>query len=136
VRIQRNDPDGIFYPVPGLYSQIVEASGADLIFIAGTLAYLPDGSLPETLAEQATAVLDNIRRSLDAARLEPSDVVKITIFTTDMQRFLTEVLDQVFSFFGDARPASTLVEISRLANPNMMLEIELFAARGKERADG
>lgn len=132
--IERSDPPGLFYPVPGLYSQVTESRDRDLVFIAGTLAYRLDGSLPETLAEQAAVAVENIETTLRASGLAPSDVLKITIYTTDMQAFLETALERVFGFFGDERPASTLVEISRLANPDMMVEIELVAAR--RRTDG
>ena len=63
---------------------------------------------------------------LAAAGATPADVVKVTVFLTDVDdRPLINPVRQ--AFFGDARPASTLVEISRLAVPGAKIEVESVA---------
>lgn len=123
----RVKPDDVFEPVKGLYAQIVVSTAATQYNIAGTLPYDPDGQLPGSLAEQASEVMRNIGRSLAAVGLEPGNVVRINIFTTDMDGFLRDALDIVFGYFGPTRPSSTLVEVSRLANPKVLVEIEAVA---------
>ncbi|MFC0105490.1 RidA family protein [Kibdelosporangium aridum] len=59
--------------------------------------------------------------------MDASHVVRINIFTTDMDGFLRDALDVCFGWFGNTRPASTLVEVSRLANPKVLVEIEAVA---------
>jgi 2-iminobutanoate/2-iminopropanoate deaminase len=63
---------------------------------------------------------------LSAAGAAPGDVAKVTVFLTDVDdRARINPVRQ--AFFGDARPASTLVEISRLAVPGAMIEVEAVA---------
>lgn len=124
----RVKPDGVFEPVPGLYSQMVVFRSRTTYEIAGTLAYASDGTLPESLADQAREVMANIGRSLASVGLTPAHVVRINVFTTDIDTFLKQALDVVFGYFGETRPASTLVEVTRLSNPNMLVEINALAA--------
>lgn len=126
---QRVQPDDVFEPVKGLYSQVIACADGPRYEIAGTLPYYLDGSLDEGLAEQSAVVMENLGRSLAAVGLERSDVVRINIFTTDMDGFLKTSLDVVFGWFGDHRPTSTLVEITRLANPKILVEIEAVAIK-------
>jgi 2-iminobutanoate/2-iminopropanoate deaminase len=68
-------------------------------------------------------------RVLAAAGARPADVVKVTIYLLDVDhRPLINPVRQ--EFFGSARPASTLVEVSRLAFPGALLEIEAVAHLG------
>jgi len=124
---ERVQPDDVFEPVRGLYSQVIACAEGPRYEIAGTLPYHLDGSLDDGLAEQSAVVMDNLGRSLVAVGLERSDVVRINIFTTEMDDFLKTSLDVVFGWFGDHRPTSTLVEITRLANPKILVEIEAVA---------
>lgn len=125
---RRTQPEGVFEPVPGLYSQVIETRSPVRYEIAGSLAYDANGKLPESLADQCRMVMRNIDLSLGAVGMTPANVVRMRIFTLDMDRFLKEAIDIVFGYFGDHRPTSTLVEISRLANPKMLVEIDLTAA--------
>lgn len=125
----RIQPADVFEPVPGLYTQLIACAEGDRYEIAGTLPYHLDGSLDEDLATQSAVVMDNIGRTLATAGLERSDIVRINIFTTDMDGFLKTSLDVVFGWFGEHRPTSTLVEIARLANPRIHVEIEAVAIR-------
>ncbi len=126
---RRIQPTDVFEPVTGLYAQLIACEPGDRYEIAGTLPYHQDGSLDEDLAAQSAVVMENIGRTLAAGGLERSDVVRINIFTTDMDGFLASSLDTVFGWFGEHRPTSTLVEIRRLANPKILVEIEAVAIR-------
>ncbi len=76
--------------------------------------------------EQTRQILRNLRLVLEAAGGGPRDVVKLTIFMRDVaQRPLINPVRQ--EFFGDHRPASTLVEVSRLVRDDLLLEIEAVA---------
>ena len=121
-------PEGVFEPVKGLYSQVIVTESAARYEIAGTLAYDADGKLPDSLADQCRNVMHNIDLSLKAVDLTPANVVRMRIYTLDMDAFLKEGLNIVFGYFGDSRPTSTLVQITRLANPRMLVEIDLSAA--------
>jgi enamine deaminase RidA (YjgF/YER057c/UK114 family) len=88
----------------------------------------PEGRLVggDDVAAQARQALENVRATLAAAGAGPQDVVKVTVYLTDVDdRPLINPVRQ--EFFGDTRPASTLVEISRLAIPGAKVEIEAVA---------
>jgi len=121
-------PEGVYEPVKGLYSQVITTTSSVRHEIAGSLAYDAEGQLPETLAEQCRAVMRNIDLSLKSVGMLSANVIRMRIYTLDMEAFLKEGLPIVFSFFGDARPTSTLVQITRLANPKMLVEIDATAA--------
>ena len=72
-------------------------------------------------------VWKNIQISLDEFGAKPSDIVRINQFTTDMDDYLENGIDQVEKFFGDHKPTSTLVEVSRLVFPGWKIEIEATA---------
>jgi 2-iminobutanoate/2-iminopropanoate deaminase len=100
----------------------------DLLFVSGIVAVDGDGNLVggDDVVAQTRQVLTNMRAVLDAAGCGFDDVVKITIFLTDVDdRPKINPLRQ--EVFGAARPASTLVEVSRLAVPGAKVEIEAVA---------
>ena len=78
---------------------------------------------------QARQALDNIRVALERAGLAMHHVIRTRIFVTDMERF-AEAARAHKEFFADSPPASTIVEVRRLANPDMMIEIEADAYAG------
>ena len=75
---------------------------------------------------QVALCFANLADILKAAGTDFSKVVKFTIFTTDIERFNLETRDIRFPYFH-ARPAATLVEVSKLVDPRMMVEIEAIA---------
>ncbi len=120
------------YRVEGLpeplshYTDAVRAG--DLLFVSGIVPVDEAGQLVggDDVVAQATAVFESLRLVLAAAGAGPADVVKVTVFLTDVDdRPLINPVRQ--AFFGEARPASTLVEISRLAIPGAKIEVEAVA---------
>lgn len=78
------------------------------------------------VVEQTRQIFRNLRRVLEAAGAGPGDVAKLTIFMRDVdQRPLINPVRK--EFFGEHRPASTLVEVSRLVREELLLEIEAEA---------
>lgn len=124
---QRIQPPGVFEPVAGLYSQVIAVADGPRYEVAGTLPYHPDGGLDADLATQAGVMMANLGRSLSAVGLAAEHVVRIRVYTTRMDEFLRTALDVVFGWFGDTRPTSTLVEVGRLANPNILVEMDASA---------
>ena len=83
-------------------------------------------SAATTSSAQARQVFAIMERVLAAAGATPADVVKVTVYLLDVDdRPLINPVRQ--EFFGSTRPASTLVEVSRLAVPGARLEIEAIA---------
>jgi 2-iminobutanoate/2-iminopropanoate deaminase len=108
------------------YTEAVRAG--DLLFVSGCVPVDGDGRLVggDDVVEQARQVFRNIGVILAAAGARPQDVVKVTLFLTDVDdRPLINPVRQ--EFFGDARPASTLVEISRLVVRGAKIEVEVVA---------
>lgn len=108
------------------YTDAVRAG--DLLFVSGVVPVDADGRLVggDDVVAQAQAVFENMRRVLAVAGAGPADVVKVTVFLTDVDdRPRINPVRQ--AFFGEARPASTLVEVSRLAIPGARIEVEAVA---------
>jgi enamine deaminase RidA (YjgF/YER057c/UK114 family) len=117
---------------PG-YSQVVDVSAGRIIFIAGQTAVDRDGNVigKDDFAAQATQVFCNLAIALDAAGCTAANLVKLTVYLTDMDN-LTRYREARNRFFASvtptAAPAVTLVEVAKLYGPDFMIEIEAIAA--------
>ncbi|SDC91850.1 reactive intermediate/imine deaminase [Massilia sp. PDC64] len=100
----------------------------DLLFISGQAGAGDDGRIVEggflAQGEQAFA---NLRRALEAGGSSLRDVIKVTIFVTDMGHF-QDVVALRRKFFSAPYPADTIAEIKALYDPRAMIEIEAIAA--------
>lgn len=126
--IKRTNPPTLSTPTG--YTHVVEVSGpTKTIYIAGQVALDVDGK-PVGVGDmkaQAEQVFKNLQAALGAAGAKFSDVVKMTTFITDMQQ-APAVREVRARYFGQAAPASTLVQVVHLARPELMLEVEVIAA--------
>jgi enamine deaminase RidA (YjgF/YER057c/UK114 family) len=114
------------------FSQAVRVGEArELLLCAGQTAVGPDGSVPDSadMGDQVRLALDNVVTVLAAAGMTPSNVVRATIYTTDMDAILSVLGPEQERIFGSSLPASTLIGVSRLAFPQLKVEIEVTAAR-------
>jgi 2-iminobutanoate/2-iminopropanoate deaminase len=115
--------------VPGLGEPISHYTDAvrfgDLLFVSGIGPLAEDGSLigRDDPAEQTRQIFRNLDKVLRAAGAGPADVLKVTVYLTEIAD-RTRINPVRQQFFGTARPASTLVEVSRLAISGMKVEIE------------
>jgi 2-iminobutanoate/2-iminopropanoate deaminase len=109
------------------YTDAVRAG--DVLFVSGIVPVDGEGRLvgEGDVVEQARQIFRNMAEVLAAAGASFADVVKVTVFLTDVddRAAINPVRQEVF---GAARPASTLVEISRLAVPGALIEVECVAA--------
>jgi 2-iminobutanoate/2-iminopropanoate deaminase len=108
------------------YTDAVRAG--ELLFVSGFVPVDGAGRLVggDDVVGQARQVLQNVGAVLAAAGATFADVVKVTVYLTDIaDRARINPVRQ--EFFGDTRPASTLVEVSALAVPGAKLEIEAVA---------
>jgi 2-iminobutanoate/2-iminopropanoate deaminase len=97
----------------------------ELVFVSGCVPVDSEGRLvgEGDVVAQARQTLANVGAVLAAAGCSFADVAKVTIYLTDVDdRPLINPVRQ--EFFGDSRPASTLVEVSRLAIPGAKIEVE------------
>jgi reactive intermediate/imine deaminase len=120
------------YRVSGLSEPISHYTDAvragDLLFVSGVVPVDDEGGLVggDDVAAQARQVFANMERVLEAAGAAFVDVVKVTVFLTDVddRPLINPVRQEVF---GETRPASTLVEVAGLAIPGAKIEVEAVA---------
>jgi enamine deaminase RidA (YjgF/YER057c/UK114 family) len=111
------------------YSRAVKVG--DLVFVAGTTAVDETGKVhsPGDAEAQTDYVLRKIERALKQAGASFADVVRTRIFVTDIKAF--DAVGRAHGrIFKDIRPAATMVEISALVDPAMIVEIEVDAVIG------
>ena len=106
----------------------------DLLFISGCGPFDEGMRLVggDDAAAQCRQVLDNIKAILETVGLSFDDVLRVTVYLTDVHdRSAINPVRQ--EYFGSARPASTLIEVSALAIPGMKVEIEAVAGFGNDQ---
>src|SRR5689334_20426248 len=129
--ISRFNPPELGEP-PG-YSQIVEIAASRILFIAGQTAVGADGAVvgKNDFAAQAEQVFRNRSIALRACGCTAANLVKLTVFLTDMNNLgrYREARNRFFATVAPlAAPAVTLVEVSKLYGADFMIEIEAIAA--------
>jgi enamine deaminase RidA (YjgF/YER057c/UK114 family) len=124
--IRRINPPELGTP-PG-YSQIVDVSAGRIIFIAGQTELDRDGNV---VGKSDSQVFRNLTIALEASGCTAANLVKLTVFLTDMNNLgvYREARNRFFaSMTPPAAPAVTLVEVSKLYGTDFMIEIEAIAA--------
>ena len=133
-KIKRAISDTVAEPPPGLWSNCLVVDG--IAYVAGmTARRRTDFGAIEGAGEyeQAKVILAKIRDVLAAAGGTMADVVKITIYVTDITQ-RKEVWRARQEVFTGNFPVSTLVEVSALAEPSMKVEIDAIAHIGASKA--
>ena len=113
----------------GIMSQGVAVPTGRMVFVSGQVARGVDGQLVGRgdIRAQTRKVLENVRAVLAEGGATMDDVVKVTVFVTNLADNLSAIHEVRAEFFSSGYPASTLVEISRLVDPDMLIEIEAVA---------
>jgi reactive intermediate/imine deaminase len=98
------------------------------LYVSGQVAFDADGNVVgrADVVEQTRQVFRNMKRVLDAAGASPADVVKVTVYLLDVAD-RARINPVRREFFGEHRPASTLVEIGALVHPDLLVEIDAVA---------
>lgn len=112
--------------VAGPYSPAIKTEG--LIFVSGQIPVnaAAGGAMPEGIEAQSRQSLENLKAALQQAGAELADVVKTTVFLTDMNDF--DAVNRVYGeYFTRPYPARSCVQVSKLPK-DAMVEIEAVAA--------
>jgi reactive intermediate/imine deaminase len=122
------NPKEVAPPLKGHYSNSVRVTAGPLLFIAGQISIDVQGRIVGAgdLRAQATQVLENIRAILRANGADMEDVVNVTVYVTDISAF-HDIADIRLRYFPKDGPASAIVEVSKLALPELMIEIAAVA---------
>ncbi|MUL49404.1 RidA family protein [Mycobacterium sp. CBMA293] len=122
--MQRQD-----YAIEGLQPPISHYTDAvrwgDLVFLSGVAASDKDGKIVGVgdARAQTRKTFDNMQLMLDAVGATFADILKVTIFVADMDD--REAINEIRKeYFGESRPTSTIVEVSRFAAEGIKIEIE------------
>lgn len=122
------NPDTISAPRRHYVHSIQVPPGCQLLSVSGQVGVAPDGTIPNSVVAQTEVCWRNIVDILEANHMEVNDIVKVT-------QYLTRVEDRDAHmatrdrFLGDHKPTSTLLFISALAEPEFLVEVEVWAAK-------
>lgn len=126
---EARNPDNIHAPL-GAYSHTIEVPpGARWLVVSGQVGIDAKGRVATDIAAQSERALRNVLACLRANKMTKQDLVKTTAYITD-SRFVTPFRDARRKVLGDdCTPTSTLVIIDALANPDLLVEVEAWAAK-------
>ena len=109
----------------GPYSQAIALG--NVVYTSGMLPIDAEGNLKEGVVDQTHQIVKNLQAVLAEAGLSLADVVKTSVFMTDLEHF--QQMNEVYSqYFSDHHPARTTVEVSKLPR-DAKIEIELIAVK-------
>jgi enamine deaminase RidA (YjgF/YER057c/UK114 family) len=114
---------------PPTYSQGIKVGQAQtILFLSGQVAYTPEGGVAcrGDFKGQARGAYQAIKALVEAQGGTLANIVKITTYVTDMA-YRADLAPIRAEFHGPKGPASTLVEVSSLAHPDWLIEIEAIA---------
>lgn len=108
------------------YSRAVRVD--NFVFVTGTIAADESGTIisPGNVYEQTVYAIRKIERALQEAGAELTDVVRTRLLVTDVSKW-EEIAKAHMEFFGNIKPATTMVEVSRLMVDDALIEIEVDA---------
>jgi len=112
----------------GAFSAGVEAPAGRTVYVSGQVSMDAEGNVvgEGDAKAQTEKVLDNVSVVLEEAGGSLDDVVKVTVFITDMGIY-DEVHEVRRRYFGEPYPASSMVEVSALIDPRLLVEVEAVA---------
>jgi len=128
--ITRGNPEGLKNVRATVYNHFVRVDQPkSMIFVSGQVSRDNEGQQvgAGSMLEQTRQCIRNIETCLTAAGGSLSDIVWTTVYTTDMREF-RQIVAAREEFFKTNLPTSTMVEVVHLADPGLMVEIQVIAA--------
>ncbi|GGI13829.1 MULTISPECIES: RidA family protein [Gottfriedia] len=128
MEIKKANPNNVSPPIAAYHHVTVIPKEADLIVLSGQIGNDKDGILPKDIENQFANALENIKAILESEDVDVKNIFKINFW-------LTETIDRTFyiekwnEFHNGNPPATTLAYVTALANPDIKIEIEAWAAR-------
>lgn len=126
--VRHSNPAGMSQPTA--YSQVVEVNGPHrLVFVAGQTGVDAGGKPAQGFRAQAEQAFTNIKTALASVGGSMDNVVRLTTYLTDIQQDADAYREVRASFLPNksALPASTLVQVTRLADPSYLIEVDAIA---------
>ena len=113
----------------GIMSAGVKVPAGNMVFVSGQVARNTQG---ETVGKgdikaQTRQVLENIKSVLESAGATFDDVVKVSVFVTNLEEHLAQIHEVRAQYFKQDYPASTLVAVKALVNKDLLIEMEAIA---------
>lgn len=122
---------------PDVYEPFLLSQGirvGDFLFISGQAGYDDNGQIVKGgFRAQGEQAFRNLERVLTAGGADFKNVAKVTIFVTDMSNF-AEVVELRRKYFSEPYPADSIVEVSGLYTPEVMIEIEAIAVLSRNQS--
>ena len=127
-RTQISNPN---LPAPmrgGAYSSGVEAPAGRTVYVSGQVAFDAEGNVvgEGDIKLQTETVLEHVKTVVEEAGGSMEDIVKVTVFITDMGLY-DDIHEVRRRYFEEPFPASSMVEVSALIDPRLLIEIEAIA---------
>ncbi len=118
-------PPGVPAPIKGYYSNAIRVESGPLLFIAGQIAIDVDGAIvgKGDVVAQAEQVFSNIEAILKGAGGSLADLVKVTVYVTDIA-YMGQLSALRTKLFPKDGPASACVQVAALAEPDLLIEID------------
>jgi 2-iminobutanoate/2-iminopropanoate deaminase len=128
--VKREIKSPLLYEPPGggVFSTAIEAPPGRTIYVSGLTSRDKSGNVvaPGDIVAQTEQVMQNLKAALDAGGATFDDVVKVTVFIRNMNDF-HKIHGVRRKYFRKPYPASTMVEVSRLVDEDLLIEIEAVA---------
>jgi len=115
------------------FVQAVETTGAQrVLVVSGQTSINAEGAVEADgdMAGQVTVAVDNLETVLKQSGMSTADVVRLTVYTTDVDRYLGEGHETLVTRLAGVQHAMTLLGVNRLAFPELLVEIEATAHAG------
>lgn len=114
------------------YSRLVKVDNQ--IFVTGTVAVDENGNVvgENNVYEQTKFIIEKVKKILNQVGADLENIVRTRMFVTDISKW-EEIGKAHGEFFNAIKPATTMVEISKLIDPKFLIEIEFDAVLGKEK---